>query len=190
MIETRRIDNISLVGFMGTGKTSVGHHLAAMLRFRFLDTDELIERRAGKRISTIFSEDGEPAFRKLEAEVVEELGSWKHTIISTGGGLVTHSDNMPRLKTRSLVVCLWASPNVIWKRVRLQSNRPLLNTPDPLARITELLAEREPFYRQSDILMNTEVRSVKQMAHQVALQFRMIQSKQPNREGEDSQTSD
>ena len=181
--DSRRIHNIALVGFMGTGKTSVGHCLAAMLRFQFLDTDELIERQAQKRISTIFSEDGEVRFRQYESDVVEELCFRRRTIISTGGGLVTHSDNMERLKSSALVVCLWASPDVIWSRVRQQSHRPLLNTPDPRARIRELLNERERFYRESDVLINTEVRSVKQVAHQVAHQFRTMQVNQEDREG-------
>lgn len=188
--DTRQIHNIALVGFMGTGKSSVGHALAMMLRFQFLDTDELIERRARKRISAIFSEDGEARFRQYESDVVEELCSRRKTIISTGGGLVAHSDNMKRLKSSSLVVWLWASPDTLWSRVRQQSHRPLLNTPDPRARIRELLNERDPFYRESDVLINTEVRSVGQVANQVAHQFRTMQAKREHREGSNPETRD
>jgi len=167
----RRIHNIALIGFMGTGKSSVGQMVAAQLHFTFLDTDHVIESRAGKTISEIFAQQGEPAFRKLERNIVGELVGRKKTVISTGGGLPANPENLASLKTHSLVVCLWASPEKIWERVRSQTHRPLLHEPDPLAKIHSLLAEREPFYREADVLLNTEMRSLKDVAQQVIHQF-------------------
>lgn len=171
MSTSRQIHNIALIGFMGTGKSSVGHLVATHLHFTFLDTDHVIEARAGKTISDIFSQEGEPAFRELEKKIVGELVSRKKTVISTGGGLPTNPANLASLKIHSLVVCLWASPEKIWERVRNQTHRPLLNEADPLAKIHRLLEERAPYYRQADVLLNTEMRSLKDVAQQVIHQF-------------------
>lgn len=169
----RQIQNIALIGFMGTGKSSVGQLVAAQLHFTFLDTDHVIEARAGKSISEIFAQQGEPAFRELENKIVGELVTRKRTVISTGGGLPANPDNLASLKTHSLVVCLWASPEKILERVRTQTHRPLLNEADPLAKIRSLLEERGPYYRQADVLLNTELRSLKDVAQQVIHQFHM-----------------
>lgn len=171
MTAQRHIENIALIGFMGTGKSSVGRLVAAQLHFSFVDTDELIESRVGRSIGEIFAHAGETGFRELEKQVVAELARARRTVISSGGGLAAQTDNLASLKQHSLVVCLWASPEAVWERVRHQSHRPLLNDPDPLARIRGLLAAREPFYRQADVLVNTEMRSVKEVAHHVLHQF-------------------
>jgi len=171
MTADRHIENIALIGFMGTGKSSVGRLVASHLHFDFIDTDELIESRAGRSISDIFAQAGEDAFRQIEKQVVAELASARRMVISSGGGLAAQPDNLTSLKGHSLVVCLWASPDVIWERVRHQTNRPLLNDPDPPGRIRALLAAREPFYRQADVLVNTEMRSVKEVAHHVLHHF-------------------
>jgi shikimate kinase len=170
---TRQIQNIALIGFMGTGKSSVGQLVAAQLHFTFLDTDHVIEARAGKTISEIFAEQGEAAFRQMEKKIVAELITRKKTVISTGGGLPANPDNLASLKTHSLVVCLWASAEKIWERVRTQTHRPLLQEPDPLAKIRNLLESRGPCYRQADVLLNTEMRSLKDVAQQVIHQFQM-----------------
>lgn len=167
----RNIQNIALIGFMGTGKSSVGQLAAAQLHFTFLDTDHVIEARAGKTISEIFAEQGEPAFRELERKIVGELVGRKRTVISTGGGVPVDPENFASLKSHSLIVCLWASPEKIWERVRNQTNRPLLKEADPLAKIRKLLEERAPYYRQADVLLNTEMRSLKDVAQQVVHQF-------------------
>ncbi len=161
---------------MGTGKSSVGRMIADQLHFTFLDTDELIESRAGKSISAIFSEEGEAAFRKMEETVVAELASRKRTVISTGGGVAAVPANLDRLREHALVVCLWASPEKIWERVRGQSHRPLLREADPLAKIRQLLDAREPFYKEADVLLNTEVRSVREVAQQVLHHFNLARS--------------
>jgi shikimate kinase len=169
----RHIVNLSLIGFMGTGKSSVGRVVADQLHFEFLDTDDLIEARAGKKITDIFAQNGEPAFRELECQLVEELSHRTGTVISTGGGLPLNPANLSELKHHALVVCLWASPEKIFERVREQSHRPLLHDPDPLAKIRSLLSAREPFYRQADVLINSEFRSIREVAQQVILQFRL-----------------
>jgi shikimate kinase len=169
----RRIVNIALIGFMGTGKTSVGRLVAEQLHFDYLDTDEIIQSATGKAITEIFSRDGETAFRALEEKVVKELAGKTKSVISAGGGLPVNPKNLASLKGHALVVCLWASPEKIWERVKNQTHRPLLHDKNPQAKIRELLAAREPFYKQADVLLNTELRSLREVAQQVAHQFRL-----------------
>jgi shikimate kinase len=175
----RPIHNLALIGFMGTGKSSVGRLVADLLHFTFLDTDHVIEARAGKSIADIFAQDGEPVFREWERRIVEELTRRSKTVIATGGGLPVGDNNLASLKTHALVVCLWASPERIWERVRSHTHRPLLNEADPLAKIRDLLAIREPYYRQADVLVNTEARSLREVAAQVIHQFHMAQAAHP-----------
>ena len=172
MSTARQIHNLALIGFMGTGKTSIGRLVAEHLHFDFVDTDELIESSTGKTITEIFSQQGEPAFRQLEVRVVEELAARTRTVISTGGGLPVNPANLTSLKQHALVVCLWASPEKIFERVRNQNHRPLLHDPEPLAKIRALLTAREPFYRAADVLVNTELRSAREVTLQVIHQFR------------------
>jgi len=176
MQNDRNLVNLALIGFMGTGKTSVGHLVAEHLNFEFLDTDELIQTATGRTIADIFAQDGEPAFRALEHRVVQELAGRRETLISTGGGLPANQANLASLKNHSLVVCLWASPEKIWERVCHQTHRPLLHDPDPRAKIRELLAVREPYYKQADVLVNTDLRTLREVAHQVAHQYRLARS--------------
>lgn len=157
---------------MGTGKSTVGRIVAEQLHFTFVDTDEWIEKQAGHSIAQIFEQSGEATFREHERRVVAELQNLKRAVISTGGGLGANAENLASLKQHALVVCLWASPQIIWRRVQ-QTNRPLLQCPDPKEKIRELLAAREPFYRQADFLVNTEVRSVKEVAQHVMHEFQL-----------------
>ncbi len=176
MSPLRQIRNIALIGFMGTGKSSVGRQTAALLDFKFLDTDEWIESQVGKTITRIFAEDGEPVFRELERQAVAELAGMDKVVVSTGGGLAANEANLASLKQHALVVCLWANPETIWHRVKHQSHRPLLHDPDPLGKIRRLLEQREPFYRQADVLVNTEMRSVKEVVQHVLHQFQVAKS--------------
>ena len=179
MSGARHISNIALTGFMGTGKSSVARLLASQLHFALLDTDEMIERETGKSVAEIFAAEGEPAFRKYEARVIAELAAHRRTIIATGGGVGANPAHLESLKQHALVVCLWASPEIILERVRHHTHRPLLQGPNPLAKIRELLAIREPFYKQADVLLNTQVRSLKEVAQQVTHQFRQASSPEP-----------
>lgn len=176
MHSTRRIVNIALIGFMGAGKTSVGRLAAELLHFEYLDTDEMIQSETGRSITDIFARDGEAAFRALEQQTVGTLAARERTVIATGGGLPANPVNLASLKTHALVVCLWASPRKIWDRVKSQTHRPLLNDPDPQKKIRELLAAREPFYRQAEVLVNTDTRSVREVAQQVVHQFKLARS--------------
>jgi shikimate kinase len=174
MHSPRPFHNVALIGFMGSGKSTVGRLVAARLRYRFVDTDALIEARAGRPISKIFAEAGEAFFRELEKQVVAELTSYRRAVMATGGGLAANPEHLASLKEHALVVCLWASPETIWERVRRQSHRPLLQTPDPQARIRELLEARQPYYRQADILINTGLRSVQTVARQVVKELQFV----------------
>ena len=182
MTGPRPLHNIALIGFMGTGKSSVGRLVAAQLRFELVDTDELIEQRAGKPISRIFAEDGEAVFREIERRLVAEMAGWRHKVISTGGGLGADEANLASLKQHALVFCLCATPESIWQRVKSQTHRPLLQDPDAPGKIRTLLAERTPVYRRADVLMNTEMRSVREVAQQVLHQFHLAHQRVPDSE--------
>lgn len=161
---------------MGTGKSSAGRMIAELLGFDFLDTDEEIERLSKKSIASIFAEDGEARFRKYECDLVAELANRRKTVISTGGGLGANTENLKQLKTHSLVVCLWATPEKIWERVRHQGHRPLLKEADPMAKIRQLLATREPCYKQADALLNTDSRSLREVVQQVLHQYHLART--------------
>ncbi len=169
---SRQIRNLALAGFMGTGKSSVGQLVAAELGFEFVDTDALIEERTGRTVSDIFTQAGETVFRQLESDVLAQLAARSGLVISTGGGLIVNPANLASLKSHALVVCLWAAPETIWQRTREHTHRPLLQGDDALGKIRELLAQREKAYKQSDVLVNTESRSIREVAQQVLLQFR------------------
>ena len=178
MTPERSIRNLALTGFMGTGKSTIGHGVAHQLNFEFLDTDHLIETRAGKTIPEIFAQDGEPAFRDWEARIVAELACRENLVISTGGGLGANPEHLASLKHHALVVCLWATAEIIWERVRHLSHRPLLQVPDPEARIRQLLTEREPVYRQADVLINTGPRPARDVIQHVLREFLSVQRQQ------------
>ena len=151
----KRKPNIVLVGFMGTGKTSVGRRLSSQLRMRYVDTDDIIEQESGRRINDIFAEDGEPAFRQLESEAVHKVSKMCNQVIATGGGVVLKEANMKKLKQNGVVFCLTATAEEIYRRVAHQTHRPLLQTPDALAKIRTMLAERHPYYAQADYMVKT-----------------------------------
>jgi len=174
MTEGRCFKNIALVGFMGTGKSTVGQLVAGMLGFRFVDTDEMIEAIAGRKVADIFTAEGEARFREYERQVVTKLEGYSNSVISTGGGLVTNAENLASLKTHALVVCLWCSPETIYKRVGHQTHRPLLRVENPLERIRALLQERTPAYRKADVLLNSEFRKAREVATHVVHQFRSV----------------
>ncbi len=150
--------NLYLVGFMGTGKTTVGRALAQRMGFQLLDSDVEIERQAGKTIPEIFAEQGEPAFRVLERTFVESGHPAGRCVVACGGGLVVQPGMLDLLKTKGVVVCLHASLETILKRTQGNKNRPLLNVDDPMERLRTLYAAREPIYRNSGTLVLTDGR--------------------------------
>ncbi len=175
----RHIRNVALIGFMGSGKSTVGQALARRLKFEFVDTDRLIEEQAGCSVAEIFARDGEAAFRAREREVITGLAARARLVIATGGGVGARPELLDQLKQHALVVWLWASPGTLWERVRTQTHRPLLQVPDPPARIRELLAAREPVYRQADVLINVEGRALRQLTAQIATEFRRAAAANP-----------
>jgi len=176
MTAPREYRNIALIGFMGAGKSAVGRLIAAQLHYSLLDTDEIVEARAGKIISAIFAEEGEEGFRRRELAVVAELTGRHRSVIATGGGVGADETNLASLKSHALVVCLWASPEKIWERVRSQTHRPLLRDPDPRGRIRQLLGARESTYKKADVLLNTDLRSLREVAQQVLHQFHLART--------------
>ncbi|RMF77840.1 MAG: shikimate kinase [Nitrospirae bacterium] len=159
--------NLVLVGFMGAGKTTVGRLLAARLGWPVVDTDELIEARAGKRIAEIFAAEGEAAFRDLESAVAAELAGLRRTVITTGGGIVERPENRAALRAAGEVVYLRARPETLYGRVRGSRHRPLLQVADPEARIRELLARRAPLYEEADRIVDTDGLSLEAVVERI-----------------------
>jgi shikimate kinase len=149
--------NIALIGFMGTGKTVVGKALAKKLNWEFIELDLLIEQKAGRSIPEIFEQDCEIAFRELEIMVTKEVSHREQAVIACGGGFVLNQINVDRLRQKSKIVCLTASPAVILKRVSGDGGeRPLLKVANPSLTIEALLKFRKPLYeRAADITLDT-----------------------------------
>lgn len=152
--------NIYLVGFMATGKSTVGRALAYRLGYEFFDSDSEIERRVGVQVRQIFEKEGEPVFRRYEREFIESGHPQGRCVIACGGGLVTEPGMIELLKEKGVVICLYASSETILQRTQGNKSRPLLDVEDPEKRIRELLAAREPFYRRAGTLVLTDNRGL------------------------------
>ena len=157
------MNNIILVGFMGTGKSVVGKKLAAKLNKDFVESDDMIEAREKMPIRDIFEKKGEPYFRRVEKEVIKEASSRKNVVISAGGGAIVDEENFNNLKNSGTLICLKASPDTILKRATDLKTRPLLNVPDPKKRIEELLKKREPYYNKANFIIDTDNLSIEQV---------------------------
>lgn len=157
--------NLFLVGMMGAGKTTVGRLLARRMKRAFLDSDHEIERRCGVPVPVIFDIEGEPGFRVREAQMIAELTARDGVVLATGGGAVLDPENRRWLAARGTVVYLHAPPADLYERVRHDKNRPLLATPDPLAKLETLYAERDPLYREvADLVVDTGMQSAQTLA--------------------------
>ncbi len=162
--------NLILTGFMGTGKTALGHHLAQAWRRPFVDTDSLIQNKTKRKISEIFETDGEPFFRELEKQCVAEWLPSEGAIISTGGGIVTIDGMSEKLAQKGIVIALFAKPETILERIHGNKNRPLLaaeNLEEQLAKIKTLYAARERAYMHSGINLSTDVYSIAELVERV-----------------------
>jgi shikimate kinase len=146
-VENRR--NIYLVGLMGAGKTTVGRQLAKRLSRQFIDSDHEIVERTGVPIPTIFEIEGEDGFRRREVQTIHELSSSDGIVMATGGGVVLDPENRRRLHDTGWVVYLNVPPGLLFERTRHDRNRPLLHVDDPLAKLEELHATRDPLYRDT-----------------------------------------
>lgn len=138
--------NIVLIGFMGSGKSSIGRLIAQKFGFQFVDTDAVVVERAGRPIPEIFQRDGEEHFRTLETAALESLMHLRRCVIATGGGVILRERNRQLLSELGFVVLLTANEDVIFERVSRNTRRPLLQTPNPRETMVKLLAERQPLY--------------------------------------------
>lgn len=141
--------NIVLIGLMGAGKTTLGKQLARLLGRQFMDSDQEIERRTGVKIQTIFEFEGEEGFRKRESQMLAELVQRDSLVLATGGGAVLAAENRSCLRENGWVVYLNVPVRQLHERTRTDRSRPLLQVPDPLARLQELHAVRDPLYRET-----------------------------------------
>ena len=161
--------NIILTGFMGTGKTTVGRLLAEQLNYDFVDTDQLIENRSGQSINEIFQQKGEAAFRAMEAAIARELSEKEGLVISTGGRMMLDAANAVALSKRGRVFCLVATPEEIFRRVKDNADvqRPLLDAPNPMERIVELMQQRQKGYSHFPQLTTSD-KTVEELAGYLA----------------------
>ena len=140
---------LSLVGMPGCGKSTVGRHLARQLSLRFIDSDSEIEHRVGMPIRDFFAAQGEAAFRDVEQDVIDALTLRPGHVIATGGGTVLRPSNRDALHSRSHVFYLRSTAEELYRRLRHDTHRPLLQVPDPLRRLREMYRERDPLYRRT-----------------------------------------
>ncbi len=162
----RPVTWVALVGFMGTGKSRIGWELSRALALHFVDTDKVIERIAGLTIPQIFELYGEPTFRAYESEIVDRCIALDEAVVSCGGGTFINDENRRKLLKRGPVVALRASPETIFERTK-RSTRPLLQVPDPLGRIQELLKMRRPFFDAAPIQVSTDGRYRKEVVAEI-----------------------
>lgn len=171
--------NIVLIGYRGSGKTSVGRAVAARLGFSFVDTDTLIEQRAGCTIAEIFARETEAGFRRRETEVVVEVAAGDNTVISAGGGAVLADENVRALEAGGWLVWLRAPADVLWQRITQDTattaNRPNLTASGGLDEVRSLLAVREPTYRAAaTATIDVTDKSIDEVADEVVQQFRKM----------------
>lgn len=160
--------NIVLIGFMGSGKTSVGEQLSQLLEMDYLDTDKIIIERSSKTINEIFKVHGEDHFRRLEMETIKDLENYENTIIACGGGVVLNSDNVNSLKQNGTIVWLKASPEEIYRRISNDKTRPLLEDGFTVDYLDEILKSRLSLYESSkDMEIDTDGRSIEEVCNEI-----------------------
>ncbi|MDO8886510.1 shikimate kinase [Candidatus Oleimmundimicrobium sp.] len=160
--------NIVLIGFMGSGKTTIGKLLADKLGVSLIDTDKLIEKKFGKQIKDIFKDEGEDAFRLVESEVINEVSSVGNKVIACGGGVILNHKNVQALKKNGLLIYLKASAPILFERIREEGSRPLLNVPNPKDKVSELLKARESLYENvADIVIDTSDMNVDKVVKEI-----------------------
>lgn len=170
--------NIILVGLMGSGKTSVGKVLARLLGKDFVDSDQEIERATGVRIPVIFEIEGEAGFRAREHRMLAGLVARENILLATGGGAVLSAENRDLLKNRGTVVYLRAPVRALLKRTQRDRNRPLLQVPDPVAKMSELYEQRDPLYRElAHVIVDTGNQSVRVLAGQIEAKLKAYASR-------------
>ena len=164
--------NIVLIGFRGTGKSTVGRLLAKRLERDFIDSDKYIEDSTGKTIKSIFEEDGEEGFRQIEADTIAELSKADNKVISAGGGVVLREENVNNLKDNGFLILLEATPEIIHNRIAQDKNttqqRPSLTDKEPLDEIKHLIEQREHAYKNAaDYTINTSYVSCEDIVNEI-----------------------
>jgi shikimate kinase len=169
---------VVLVGMPGVGKSTVARQLAHSLGVPLWDSDSVIERRLGTSIREYFASQGEVAFRDLEQRVLDELMDGAPGVLATGGGVVLRAANRRCLHERGTVIYLRAAPEFLFRRLRHDTRRPLLQVADPLARLKELYAERDPLYRESAHFVMDVLRSSRGLLiHRILMQLELMPDK-------------
>ena len=165
----------------GGGKSTVGRHLARRLNWEFVDSDSVIERRVGCSIRSFFEREGEARFRDVEQEVIAEWADAPDSVLATGGGAVLREANRTFLHEHATVVYLRSTPEDLFRRLRNDSKRPLLQVADPLARLRELYAKRDPLYRDaSHFIIETGRPSVPTLVNMILMQLELSGAIGPN----------
>ena len=168
-MKTNNTGNIFLVGLMGAGKSTIGRQLARELGKQFRDSDSEIEKRTGVSIDVIFDIEGEQGFRRRETRMLQELVEERGMVLATGGGAILASENRQLLRDNGLIIYLKASAEHLAGRVKLDRRRPLLQTGDKLAKIRELMTQREPVYLQlADMVVETNNRSIPRVVREIS----------------------
>ncbi|MGI9149510.1 MAG: shikimate kinase [Chloroflexota bacterium] len=156
------MDNLILVGFSCSGKTTLGRNVARRLGLAFVDSDRCIEEMTGRSIPEIFRDDGEVGFRAIEREVISRILAARNQVVSTGGGAFVDPENREKLRSGNLVIHLQVRPDTVVDRLRNSKSgrpRPLLESPDPLARVVHLMAERKEAYAAAHVTIGVDDRS-------------------------------
>ena len=165
---------LALVGMPGSGKSTVGRQLARKLGVGFVDTDQVIELRIACSIREFFEREGEAPFRDLEEQVIADLTETRPGVLSTGGGSVLRAINRERLQERGRVIYLRSTPEEVYRRVRHDVNRPLLQVSDPVQRLRSLFEQRDPLYRETaHYVIDTGRPSVAALLNMITMQLEM-----------------
>jgi 3-dehydroquinate synthase len=187
----RRMTNLIITGFSGTGKSLVAMEVALRLNWDFMDTDDEIVKQTGKPIAEIFRQDGEDKFRELEREMIRKACQQKRTVIAIGGGAIVDPQNYELLTKAGLIVCLEAKPETIYERLFREAARgpeavvrPLLAVDDPLERIRQLKASRQPHYAKADWTIHTDGLSVSEVADEVIRASRLLRHYTPRNDSD------
>jgi shikimate kinase len=168
------VKQVALVGLPGSGKSTVGRQLARRLAIPFFDSDHVIEQRLGCSIREYFEREGEERFRDIEQAVLDELTQGDACVLSTGGGSVLRAANRAHLHERGRVVYLRSTPEEVFRRVRHDRNRPLLQVADPLQRLRDLYAIRDPLYRETaHFVIETGRPSVVTLVNMIVMQLEL-----------------
>lgn len=168
------MSSIALIGLPGSGKSTIGRQLARRLSLSFSDSDHVIEHRLGCSIREFFEREGEDRFRDIEESVIDELSQGQDSVLSTGGGAVLRAANRQRLHDRCQVVYLRSSPEEVFRRLRHDRNRPLLQVADPLQRLKDLYSARDPLYREAaHYVIDTGRPSVATLVNMIVMQLEL-----------------